>query len=211
MTPSESKDKPRVLPRLKINAVSIAVLSIFSLFLALVPLLMIQLQKSQLMQVAAQSRVDSVLWITYQFEREHSRMRMALRNVIDNPTSSVQQDLALRYDIFFSRLDLVKTSPSLLYLHHSREYSAVIRSLDAFVAQADPVITSLNAGPISTDAFKALLQQANADDGRGGKPVQERHGAGRARAGEHRGVRRSRAGGDRPHRHPREQRRLQRP
>jgi two-component system, sensor histidine kinase len=163
-SPPASSKKPRFLPRLKINAASIAVLSIVSLLLALVPVLMIQLQKSQLMQIAAQSRVDSVLWITYQFEREHSRLRMALRNVIDNPSASVQQDLALRYDIFFSRFDLVKSSPSLEYLHGTREYRAVTEALDAFVNKAEPVIGGLNALPVSVEAIKALLQQANSDE-----------------------------------------------
>ncbi len=141
-----------------------AVLTIFSFFLATIPVLMIQLQKSQLLQVAAQSRVDSVLWITYQFEREHSRLRMALRNVIENPSSSVQQELALRYDIFFSRFDLLKSSPSLDYLHGTQEFRAVVTALEGFVQLADPVISALNARPLNIDAVKALLLHANTDE-----------------------------------------------
>jgi two-component system, sensor histidine kinase len=156
--------KNRFLPRLKINAASLAVLALFSLFLAGIPVLMIQLQRSQLRQVAAQSRVDSVLWITYQFEREHSRLRMALRNVIDNPTANVQQDLALRYDIFYSRFDLLKTSPSLDYLHNTKEYSVAIAALEGFVKNADPVVSGLNSRPIEVNTVKELLVHANSDE-----------------------------------------------
>jgi two-component system, sensor histidine kinase len=159
-----AKRKTRFLPRLKVNAASIAVLITLSLFLTLIPLLMIQLQKSQLRQVASQSRVDSVLWITYQFEREHSRLRVALRNAIDNPTPGAGQDLALRYDILFSRFDLIKNSPSLAYLHNAKEYLAVLNTLEPFVKRADPVIAGLNSRPIQTETLKELLQQANMDE-----------------------------------------------
>jgi two-component system, sensor histidine kinase len=152
------------MPRLKINSATIAVLAVFSLFLALVPVLMIQYQQSRVMQVGATTRVDSVLWITYQFEREHSRLRMALRNVIESPTPSAQQELILKYDIFFSRFDLVKTSPSLEYLHKAPEYRAVTEALDAFVKKADPVMAGLGTPLANVGAIRQLLHQANQDE-----------------------------------------------
>jgi two-component system, sensor histidine kinase len=163
-TAPSSRRKTRFLPRLKINAASLAVLITFSLFLTLIPLLMIQLQKSQLRQVTAQSRVDSVLSITYQFEREHSRFRTALRNAIESSEPSVQQELVLRYDILFSRFDLVKNSPSLAYLRSTKEYRAILDALELFVKKADPVMASLNSPPIRTDILKELLQQAYTDE-----------------------------------------------
>ena len=159
-----TKHKSRFLPRLKINTASMVVLITFALFLTLIPLLMIQLQKSQLRQVAAQSRVDSVLSITYQFEREHGRFRTALRNAIEHPEPGALQDLSLRYDIFFSRFDLIKNSPSLAYLHSAKEYLAVVKALDLFVKKADPVMAGISSGPVINDTLKDLLHQANTDE-----------------------------------------------
>ncbi len=141
-----------------------AVLITFALFLTLIPLLMIQLQKSQFRQIAAQKRVDSILWITYQFEREHGRLRMALRNAIDDATPLALQDLVLRYDILFSRFDLVKNSPSLEYVRSTKEYLAVVDTLSLFITKADPVIAALNSRPIPIDTLKELLRQANTDE-----------------------------------------------
>jgi two-component system, sensor histidine kinase len=152
------------MPRLKINAASLAVLAVFSLFLALVPVLMIQFQKARVAQLESQSRVDSVMWIAYQFEREHSRMRMALRNMIDFPTATAQQDLVLRYDIFFSRFDLMKTSPSLDYLRPSKEYRAMLEAFEAFIKTADPVLAGLNNVQANDAQINALLKQANIDE-----------------------------------------------
>jgi two-component system, sensor histidine kinase len=152
------------MPRLKINAASLAVLAVFSLFLALVPVLMIQFQKSRVAQLESQSRVDSVMWIAYQFEREHSRLRMALRNMIDYPTATAQQDLVLRYDIFFSRFDLMKTSPSLDYLRQSKEYGTMLEVFEAFIKTADPVLAGLNNVQANDAQIKALLKQANLDE-----------------------------------------------
>jgi two-component system, sensor histidine kinase len=162
--PPTPKSRPGLIPRLKINTASIAVLAALSLFLALVPVLMIQYQQSRVMQIGATSRVDSVLWITYQFEREHGRLRTALRNVIESPTPGSQQELILKYDIFYSRFDLVKTSPSLEYLHKTPEYRAVIDALSAFVKKADPVIAGLGTQLVNVSEIKDLLRQANKDE-----------------------------------------------
>ncbi len=160
----KSKPQSRWIPPLRFNAASIAVLAIFSLFLTLVPVMMVQFQNSRIQQANAQSRQDSVLWITYQFEREHSRLRMALRNVMESASPGAQQDLILRYDIFFSRFDLVKNSPSLEHLRNAPEYSAVITELDGFVKIADPVMAGLSNGQVSTSEIKDLLIRANQDE-----------------------------------------------
>jgi two-component system, sensor histidine kinase len=162
--PHQAKHKSRWRHRLKINAASIALLLVFSLFLALVPVLLVKYQKSQAMHLAASNRIDSVLWINYQFEREHGRLRMALRNMVDKPTPNAQQDLALRYDIFFSRFDLIKTSPSLAYLRTAKEYRTAVDALEAFVKKADPVMAGLQTSAASHDAIMGLLNQTRSDE-----------------------------------------------
>ncbi len=152
------------MPRLKINAASLAVLAVFSLFLALVPVLMIQFQKSRVVQLESQSRVDSVMWIAYQFEREHSRMRRALRDMLDDPTAAAQHEMLLRYDIFFSRFDLMKSSPSMDYLRQSKEYRAMLATFEAFIKTADPVVALLSTLQANDAQIKALLKQANVDE-----------------------------------------------
>jgi hypothetical protein len=133
--------------RFKLSVASIAALAAFSLFLASVPVWMIQYQRSQADYLQAQNKVDSLLWITYQFEREHGRLRDALSTAFYTPSTDALQDVILRYDIFYSRFDLVKATPTLEFLRTSFEYRAVLTALDAFVKNADPVMTQLDLTP----------------------------------------------------------------
>jgi two-component system, sensor histidine kinase len=149
--------------RLKLNA-TLAALAAISLFLTLVPLSIFHNQHSRATYLLAENKVDSILWQIYQLEREHGRLRMALHQALEAPPSAGQQDLALRYDIFFSRYEVVKNSPTLAPLHRIAAYQDAVVALDAFVKTADTVLAEVDAHPVLAPVIADLLGQTSRDD-----------------------------------------------
>lgn len=133
-------------------------------FLSMAPLLIFQQQKLQASFTAEENKVDSLLWLVYQIEREHSRMRITWRDSLDTPTPQAVQALSMRYEIFVSRFLLIQESPTLERFRQSAEYKKVFSSLQKFVAAADPVMVGLPDRPITTPVMQSLLAQANRDE-----------------------------------------------
>jgi two-component system, sensor histidine kinase len=150
--------------RLKLNAATIAALAVLALFLSLIPLSIFYSQQSRATYFLAENKVDSVLWQIYQLEREHGRLRMALRNALDAPATGGQQDLALRYDIFFSRYDVVKNGPTLASLHGVAAYQDAMVALDAFIKTADTVLGEIDTRPVAVQAISDLFRQTGRDE-----------------------------------------------
>ena len=149
--------------RLKLNAVNIAALAALALFVTLIPLSIFYSQQSRATYFLAENKVDSVLWQIYHLEREHSRLRMALLNALDAPATGGQQDLALRYAIFYSRYDVVKNGPVLAPLHGAAAYLEALVALDAFVKTADTVLAEIDVRPVAASAIAGLLSHSNRD------------------------------------------------
>jgi two-component system, sensor histidine kinase len=146
---------------LGLSPASVAALVVFALGLALIPYLLFQHQQIHSKYLVAQSSLDSVLWNTYQFEREHGKLRIALHSVVDARTPEAEQDLILQFEIFLSRLELIKNSPTLEELSSAPAYQTAIAALEEFAKAADPVISNLQARPWDAKAMQGLLVQAN--------------------------------------------------
>ena len=149
--------------RLKLNAATIAALAALALFLALIPLSIFYSQQSRATYFLAENKNDSVIWQIYHLEREHGRLRMALRNALDAPATGGQPDLALRYAIFYSRYDVVKNGPVLAEMHGVAAYEAAVVAMDAFVRTADTVLGEIDVRPVAEPAIAELLSQGNRD------------------------------------------------
>lgn len=157
------KQKSKFKPGVKLSRSARVVLVVLSLFLVLMPLLLIQYEQLRVLTQKSEDRVDTVLWLTYMLEREHSRFRVALRDMLDTPTPSAQEALVLRYEIFLSRLDVIKNSPLTSHMRSGVEYSVMSGELETFIKKADPVFSRIDSHPISTSVIKDLLNQANRD------------------------------------------------
>ena len=149
--------------RLRLNAATIAALAALALFLALIPLSIFYSQQSRATYFLAENKNDSVIWHIYHLEREHDRLRMALRNALDAPATGGQPDLALRYAIFYSRYDVVKNGPVLARMHGLAAYEAALVAMDAFVETADTVLGEIDTRPVAAPAIAGLLSQSNRD------------------------------------------------
>lgn len=105
-------------------------------------LLMVYLYaQREAIQQSLRQRVDSVPALAFQSEREFLRLRQLLELSRQAGTTPDQEALQLRYDIFLSRLSLLRDNPSVSMLVEREEYKKVIPRLDALVAFADPLFS----------------------------------------------------------------------
>lgn len=110
-----------------------------ALLVTLTPLSYIQWKQFNLMQDVAINQVDSIMWQSYQLERELSHLAYAVHSSID-PESRVETDfLVERYEVFVSRIALVTDMPRSDLLNTTPAYLNAIELVNAFVTQADPV------------------------------------------------------------------------
>ena len=131
---------------------------------ALAPLLVVQYRQYKLLNEATRFQVDSVLWMAFQLEREHTRLRIALEQALSQPTAPDAAALNLRYEIFVSRLGLLQGNSSVLELRTSDEYTRAMTALTAFVEHADPVFANLVAGKAQAQDLQPLLAEARSHE-----------------------------------------------
>lgn len=134
------------------------------LLLAVMPLVMLRYQQSRILTATSESQVDSVMWMAYTFEREHARLRVSLRSAIESQVPENRQTLALRYDIFLSRYDIVKNSPTLEYFRKMTEYAVAIKAAESFIQIADPVMHEMADKAVNPELIQYLWQKAEADE-----------------------------------------------
>ena len=149
--------------RLRLNGATLVALAALALFLALIPLSIFYSQQFRATYFRAENKNDSVIWHIYHLEREHGRLRTALRDALDAPATGGQPDLALHYAIFYSRYDVVKNGPVLAGMHGVAAYEAAVAAIDAFVKTADTVLGEVDVRPVAAPAIASLLSQSNRD------------------------------------------------
>ena len=110
-----------------------------ALLLTLTPLSYIQWKQFNLMQDVAVNQVDSIMWQSYQLERELGHLVNALHVSLE-PDAKVSEDyLVERYEVFASRIALVTDMPRSDLLNTTPAYLNAIGLVNTFVTQADPV------------------------------------------------------------------------
>ncbi|MDO9133628.1 hybrid sensor histidine kinase/response regulator [Hydrogenophaga sp.] len=125
-----------------------------ALLVTLTPLSYIQWKQFGLMQDVAINQIDSIMWQSYQLEREFSHLAHAIHSSFD-PESKVDMDqLVERYEVFVSRISLVTDMPRSDLLNTTPPYREAIERVKAFVTEADPIF----ADPEGLLAQRALRQ-----------------------------------------------------
>jgi len=80
---------------------------------------------------------DYLVWSLFQFETEYLKLRLALEQAA-GPSVGVDPDqVAQRYEIFVSRLDLVESEHAALVLAHHPDYQRTVARAQDFVRWAD--------------------------------------------------------------------------
>ena len=124
--------------------------------LVMAVLLVLQLTQRQAIEKASALRADSMTALSFQFEREFLRFRQELMTAVIGQASIDAEALGLRYDIFLSRLALLRDNPSIEVLNERQEYKDLLPQLDQLTASADKVMAQ---HPLQRTALAGLLQE----------------------------------------------------
>ena len=81
------------------------------LAVAMAVLLGLQITQKRAIERANDLRADSVTALVFQFEREFLRFRQTLEASVIRPGAPDADNLTLRYDLFLSRLSLLRGKP----------------------------------------------------------------------------------------------------
>ncbi len=127
--------------------------------LAMAALLVFELAQKRAIEQATSLRSDSLTALVFQFEREFLRLRQALDKVTERDQPIDTDSLSLRYDIFVSRVTLLRDSPSTSVLDGKPQFSALMPKLAALVTQSDAVMAQV---PLDRKQLAALLESYNA-------------------------------------------------
>jgi len=103
------------------------------------PLAWIQWRQFQMLEDLSSNQVDSIMWQAYQLERELGRLDQVVHNAELSPGSADPYELQERYEIFISRIDLLRKIPRRDLLERSEVYTQALTELEKFVTYADPL------------------------------------------------------------------------
>lgn len=104
-------------------------------------------------------RTDSITAPAFECEREFLRFRFALESHLHSRQPADAQTLTLQYELFLSRLTLLRDSPSIYLLARRPEYQAAMPQLEAWVLGADPV---MGREVLDRQELAALLEKTQA-------------------------------------------------
>ncbi len=136
-------------------------LAISALLLAtLTPLGWVQWQQWQTLQDNDTRQVDSIMWHAYQLEHELMRFDQVVRSVGDPDSTVLPEDLHERYEVFLSRVGLMTDMPRRDLLDDWPGFDAVLKMLDQFKADADPLLE--NPARLLSDPASLLRLQSRA-------------------------------------------------
>jgi signal transduction histidine kinase/ActR/RegA family two-component response regulator len=108
--------------------------------LAMASLLVFVLAQKRAIDQSSAIQSDSLTALAFQFEREFLRTRQALAVTLALPPSTDVEDLTLRYDIFQSRLTLLRESPSVSMLASREEFRKVVPRLQHLLSEMDQAL-----------------------------------------------------------------------
>jgi signal transduction histidine kinase/FixJ family two-component response regulator/HPt (histidine-containing phosphotransfer) domain-containing protein len=118
----------------------------------------VQVRQYALLNLTIQQQDDYLVLSLYQLETEYLRLRERWRQDIDTAGTDPAA-LQLRYDIFLSRVTLLRTERAARLLRQVPNARQVLRQIDTFAARADLYLSGEPRGPMSPQAARALLDE----------------------------------------------------
>jgi signal transduction histidine kinase/ActR/RegA family two-component response regulator len=126
--------------------------------IAVASLLVFELAQKRSIDQGNAIRSDSLTSLAFQFEREFIRLRQAISDTLASKQVPDADALSLRYDIFLSRLTLLRESPSVSLLTEREEYRKVVPRLEPLVVEMDQVLA---VEPIPREKLPKILSELN--------------------------------------------------
>lgn len=134
-------------------------LGVTSMAAAMAVLLMVEMGQRRVVQGSIGLRTDSITAPAVECEREFLLFRQALDRAVNGRVPPDPDELILRYDLFLSRLTLLRDGSAAELLAKRPEYQSVVPKLTQWAAAADAVMLQV---PPSPAALAELLRQINA-------------------------------------------------
>ena len=107
--------------------------------ITLTPLAWVQWQQVRMLQDVSRNQVDSIMWQAYQLEYELFRLDDALHEAATSTVPVDAGELQERYEVFFSRIQLVTDIPRKDLMADTSAYQEAVAGVNVFTALADPL------------------------------------------------------------------------
>ena len=117
----------------------------------------VQVRQHALLTLTVQDQDDYAVLSLYQLEVEYLRLREQLRKIESDTDRELRTELQLRYDIFLSRVDLLRTIRARRLLGHIASSATTTRALDAFIVRAEVYLGADPSHRLGGEAINALL------------------------------------------------------
>ncbi|MET0211151.1 MAG: ATP-binding protein [Burkholderiaceae bacterium] len=114
----------------------VIVMGVF-LVLALASVAWLQARQYQLLNGTRRYQDDYLVWSLFQFETEYLKLRLALEQAAGPSLSVDPEQVAQRYEIFVSRLNLVESEHAALVLARHPDYQRTVARTQEFIRWAD--------------------------------------------------------------------------
>jgi signal transduction histidine kinase/ActR/RegA family two-component response regulator len=114
--------------------------------LAMASLLIFEIAQKRAIEKSSSIQSDSLTALAFQLEREFLRLRQELSVAKAKKSMPDMENFSLRYDIFESRLTLLRDSPSVSLLIERSEYRNVLPKLDHLVSDLNFVVSGKYVG-----------------------------------------------------------------
>ena len=129
------------------------------LTLVLAAVALVQARQFALLNQTVIDQDDYVVLNLYQLQSEYLRLREAWLRARHDPESFDRAALQLRYDIWVSRVGLLHNDRTARLMVGNDDYVEPLRRMDQFIAEADPILGTLQPKPLDATAL-ARLQPA---------------------------------------------------
>jgi two-component system, sensor histidine kinase len=114
-------------------------LALLALLISLALLVKEVLHFSRSVSSHSLTSMDATAALAFQLERESMRLTSELGQVLHDGDSADLDELQLRYEIFLSRIELIRSNPSTYLIEHRSEFSSISQILQDFLRIAHPV------------------------------------------------------------------------
>ncbi|TAH13676.1 MAG: response regulator [Curvibacter sp.] len=125
---------------------------------AMAALLVLQVNQGAAIRKSQAEQVDALSYVAFQLDREYLRLRHTLDIAVNGKAAPDLDNLVLRYDIFVSRIALVRDGPTGSLMHDLPIYNKAMEQLNGFVRLADPIFAK---NPVQVSALGGLQEPLN--------------------------------------------------
>ncbi|QDL53868.1 ATP-binding protein [Rhodoferax aquaticus] len=125
---------------------------------AMAALLVLQINQGAAIRKSQAEQVDALSYVAFQLDREYLRLRHMLDVAVNGKAAPDLDNLVLRYDIFVSRIALVRDGPTGGLMHDLPIYDKAMEQLNSFVRLADPIFAK---SPLQISDLRSLQEPLN--------------------------------------------------